>query len=110
YIYTACSMGYISGPLIGGQVVQHAGFSAPFWGVVVLLAVAILWTLVSFRETHPADHSRALDYRAAMMNLTTVFTDRPIRRLYLINFIFYLTIFGFFRVILIYMADKWHML
>jgi predicted MFS family arabinose efflux permease len=110
YIYTACSMGYISGPLIGGQVVQHAGFSAPFWGVVVLLIVAIFWTLISFRETHPADRSRALDYRAAMMNLTTIFTDRPIRRLYLINFIFYLTIFGFFRVILIYMADKWHML
>jgi DHA1 family tetracycline resistance protein-like MFS transporter len=110
YIYTACSMGYISGPLIGGDVVQHAGFSAPFWGVVVLLVVAILWTLVSFRETHPADRSRALDYRAAMMNLTTVFTDRPIRRLYLINFVFYLTIFGFFRVILIYMADKWNML
>jgi len=44
------------------------------------------------------------------MSLKTVFTDRPIRRLYLVNFIFYLTIFGFFRVILIYMADKWHML
>ena len=110
YIYTACSMGWVGGPLIGGQVVLHAGFSAPFWGVVVLLVVAILWTLISFRETHPPDRSRALDYRAAMMNLTTVFTERPIRRLYLINFIFYLTIFGFFRVILIYMADKWHML
>ncbi len=110
YIYTACSLGYISGPLIGGQVVVHAGFSAPFWGVVVLLAVAIVWTLIAFRETHPADRSRALDYRSTMMNLTKVFTDRPIRRLYLINFIFYLTIFGFFRVILIYMADKWHML
>jgi DHA1 family tetracycline resistance protein-like MFS transporter len=110
YIYTACSMGYVCGPLIGGQVVLHVGFSAPFWGVVVLLVVAILWTLISFRETHPPDRSRALDYRAAMMNLTTVFTERPIRRLYLINFIFYLTIFGFFRVILIYMADKWHMM
>jgi MFS family permease len=110
YIYTACSMGYVSGPLIGGQVVLHAGFSAPFCGVVGLLIVAMLWTLISFRETHAPDRSRALDYRAAMMNLTAVFTDLPIRRLYLINFIFYLTIFGFFRVILIYMADKWHML
>ena len=110
YIYTACSLGYISGPLAGGQVVAYAGFSTPFWGVVALLMLAAVWTMIAFRETHPADTTRPLDYRSAMMNLTTVFTDRPIRRLYLINFIFYLTIFGFFRVILIYMADKWHML
>jgi MFS family permease len=110
YIYTACSLGYISGPLVGGRVVLHAGFSAPFWGVVALLIVAIVWTLIAFRETHPPDTARPLDYLSAMMNLTMVFTDRPIRRLYLVNFIFYLTIFGFFRVILIYMADKWHML
>jgi MFS family permease len=110
YIYTACSLGWVSGPLVGGQVVLHAGFSAPFWGVVALLMLAFVWTLIAFRETHPADTARPLDYLSAMMNLTAVFTDRPIRRLYLVNFIFYLTIFGFFRVILIYMADKWHML
>jgi predicted MFS family arabinose efflux permease len=110
YIYTACSLGWVSGPLVGGQVVLHAGFSAPFWGVVALLMLAFVWTLIAFRETHPADTARPLNYLSAMMNLTAVFTDRPIRRLYLVNFIFYLAIFGFFRVILIYMADKWHML
>jgi len=44
-----------------------------------------------------------------LTSLTSVFTDRPIRGLYLINFIFYLTIFGFYRVVLMYMDDKWHM-
>ncbi len=110
YIYTACSLGWVTGPLVGGQVVLHAGFGAPFWGVVALLMLTIAWTLIAFRETHPPDTARPLDYLSAMMNLKAVFTDRPIRRLYLVNFIFYLSIFGFFRVILIYMADKWHML
>jgi MFS family permease len=110
YIYTAISCGYISGPLFGGGLIAHEGFAAPFWGVVILLAVTFLWTLTAFRETHVPDLSRRIGYRKALTNLTTIFTDRPIRRLYLINFILYLTIFGFFRVILLYMADKWHML
>src|SRR5262249_37653197 len=41
-------------------------------------------------------------------NLATVFSDRPIRRLYLVNFLIYLASFGFFRVILMYMVDEWH--
>jgi MFS family permease len=109
YIYTAISCGYISGPLFGGAIIARKGFAAPFWGVVVLLALTFVWTFTTFRETHAPDLSRRIDYRKALTNLTTVFTDRSLRHLYLINFIFYLTIFGFFRVILIYMADKWHM-
>jgi predicted MFS family arabinose efflux permease len=37
-----------------------------------------------------------------------VFTDRPIRRLYLINFLIYLGLFGYFRMVLVYMVDHWH--
>ena len=110
YIYTACSCRYIAGPLVGGLIAARFGFGTPFWIVVVLLALTLVWTLSAFRETHPADTTRALDYRAAMMNLASIFSDRPIRSLYLINFIVYLTAFGFFRVILMYMADKWHIL
>ena len=29
--------------------------------------------------------------------------------LYLVNFIFYLTLYGFFRMVLVYMADAFHM-
>jgi DHA1 family tetracycline resistance protein-like MFS transporter len=37
--------------------------------------------------------------------LAMVFTDRLIRPLYLINFVCYVSIYGFFRMILVYMAD-----
>ncbi len=109
YIYTASSCGYISGPLIGPLIAARFGFAVPFWGVLVLLVLTAVWVAAAFRETHAPDKNRKLDYVRTLMSLGTVFTDRPIRPLYLINFIFYLTIFGFYRVILMYMDDKWHM-
>jgi hypothetical protein len=42
--------------------------------------ILVCFTQGGTAATHPPDRSRALDYRAAMMNLTTVFTERPIRR------------------------------
>lgn len=31
WIYSCCSLGYIAGPLLGGQVASRLGWSAPFW-------------------------------------------------------------------------------
>jgi hypothetical protein len=38
-----------------------------------------------------------------------VFTDRPIRQLYLVNFLVYLASLGFWRATLMYMVDEWRM-
>ena len=110
YIYSACSVGYIAGPLGGGQIAELAGFSTPFWMVAALLVLTLAWVALAFRETHQGDRSRKLDYGATFSGLATVFTDRPIRRVYFINFIFYLTLFGYFRIVLVYMIDTWHMI
>jgi predicted MFS family arabinose efflux permease len=40
--------------------------------------------------------------------LSTVFTDQPIRRLYLLNFLVYVALFGYFRMVLVYLVDRWH--
>lgn len=109
WIYSACSVGYIAGPIGGGQLARVLGWSIPFWLASGLLTITLGWVALEFGETHPGEPTRRLDYRAAMGNLLTVFTDRPIRRLYLVNFLFYLALFGYFRVILIYMADVLHM-
>jgi DHA1 family tetracycline resistance protein-like MFS transporter len=109
YVYSACSLGYIAGPLLGGQIAEHFGYEIPFWIVSALLGATLLWTLWGFRETHAPEGDKPLDYGTTFSNLLTVFTDRPIRRLYLINFLFYLTLFGYFRVIIIYMVARWHM-
>jgi DHA1 family tetracycline resistance protein-like MFS transporter len=62
-----------------------------------------------WRETlHKDSGPRAIGLRE-LTNLRNVFTDRPIRRLYLVNFMYYFGTFGFFRVILIFWVDKWDM-
>gem|GEM_PF-591321 len=109
YVYSACSVGYIAGPVVGGQIAVLAGWSTPFWIVVVLLVATALWVRRSFAETHPAEPGRPIDVAAGLRNLATVFTDRPIRALYLVNFLFYLALFGYFRVILLYVAQRFHM-
>jgi len=108
WIYSCCSLGYIAGPVIGGQLAVLLGWSAPFWLTVPLLGATLVWIWISFRETHPPEQDRPFDPFAALTNLATVFTDRPIRRLYLINFLIYLGLFGYFRMVLVYMVDHWH--
>ena len=108
WIYSCCSLGYIAGPVAGGQLALHLGWSAPFWLVVPLLVLVLLWIKVSFRETHQPQQGKRFDALATLTGLVTVFTDRPIRQLYLINFLIYLGLFGYFRMVLVYMVDRWH--
>ncbi|MEJ0020142.1 MAG: MFS transporter [Acetobacteraceae bacterium] len=108
WIYSACSIAFIAAPVGGGQLAAWLGWSTPFWLMIPLLGATLLWVWRSFRETHPPQTGRAMDLFGAATNLATVFTDRPIRRLYLINVLIYIGLFGYFRMILVYMVDVWH--
>jgi len=108
YLYAAMSLGYIMGPLVGGQIAVHYGYAPPFWIVVGLLVLTYIWILVSFHDTFVPDTSKPINYFKTFTNLTTVFTDLPIRRVYMINFFLFLSTYGFWRVIQIYMVDKWN--
>jgi len=108
YLYAAMSLGYVTGPLFGGQVAVHYGYAAPFWIMVGLLVIAYLWILASFHDTYIPKTDEPIDYFKTFTNLTTVFTDVPIRRVYLVNFLLFMATYGFWRVIQIYMVDKWN--
>lgn len=107
WIYSCCSLGYIAGPLIGGQMAEALGWSAPFWMVIPLLALTLVWIVISFNETHAPQPGLRFSAFSALTSLGTVFTDKPIRRLYLINFLIFLALFGYFRMVLVYMVDRW---
>jgi MFS family permease len=109
YAYVAVRLGYVAGPLVGGLIVARShDNAAPFWFVVALLAAALVWTRTRFKETHAPEPGRGVRTRDAFTSLLTVFTDRPIRVLYLINFLLYVAIFGYSRAILMYLVDEWH--
>jgi len=108
YLFAARSFGYITGPLVGGQIALHYGYASPFWIVVGLVVISYIWIRTSFHDTFKPDADKPIDYFKTFTNLTTVFTDLPIRRVYLINFLLFLSTYGLWRVIQIYMVDKWN--
>jgi len=108
YMYACMSMGYILGPLIGGPMAIHFGYNSPFWFVLILLIISALWLKKTLVESHYSEHAE-VDYFKTFKNFTTVFSDKPIRRIYLVNFLLFLSVLGFFRVIQTYVVDTWNM-
>ena len=72
------------------------------------MAACAVWLKITLRESHYSK-DKEVDYFKTFKNFTTVFTDKPIRRIYLVNFILFLSILGFFRVIQTYVVDTWNM-
>ena len=108
YLYSFMSLGYFIGPLAGGQIAVHYGLSTPFWLVVGLLILVYLWVWISFHDPFVPDKDAVISYFKTFTNLATVFTDLPIRRVYLVNFLIYFGLFGVARTITIYIVDEWN--
>ena len=108
YLYGIISASYAFGPLFGGQIVVHFKYSTPFWLTAILLIPAYIWVLISFKDVYVSDRKKVINYFETFTNLTKVFTDLPIRKLYLVNFMIYMSIFGFFRVMQMYLIDEWN--
>jgi len=111
YIYMWVSLAYVVGPLAGGKLADPGlaswtGYSTPYWVVFGVLAVMLAWIALRFRETRAGGEGAAISYLQALTNLGGVFTDRRLRRLFAVNALMYLAIFGFFRVYPMYLVDE----
>ncbi len=114
YIYMSVSAAYIIGPLVGGkladpQLVPWFSYATPFWMVFLLLIATTAATAIFFRETRPPDERTAVSYSKAFTSLAGVITNRKLRSIYWLNFLFYLAIFGFFRCYPMYLVDEFHL-
>jgi MFS family permease len=113
YIYLSASLAYVVGPLGGGQLADHSlvswfSYATPYWVVTVLLAGTSVAVVGLFKETHQGTGEKG-HYLESFTNLARVVTDGRLRPLYLVNFVLYLSIFGFFRVYPMYLVDEFHM-
>ena len=113
YIYLSASLAYVVGPLGGGQLADHSlvswfSYATPYWVVTILLGATSIAVVAFFRETHQGTGEKG-HYLESFTNLARVFTDRRLRPFYLVNFVLYLSIFGFFRVYPMYLVDEFHM-
>jgi DHA1 family tetracycline resistance protein-like MFS transporter len=112
YIYLSASLAYVIGPLGGGKLADRSlagwfDYQTPYWAVAILLALVLAWIFRSFRETHMPTGAKSR-YLEAFTNLAQVVTDRRLRPLYLVNFVLYVAIFGFFRVYPMYLVSRFH--
>jgi DHA1 family tetracycline resistance protein-like MFS transporter len=113
YIFLAISLAYVVGPLGGGKLADSSlvswfGYATPYWAVAGLLALLTVWIALRFRETATERRVEGSPM-AAFTNLARVVTDRRLRPLYLVNFVLYLAIFGFFRAYPMYLVDEFGM-
>jgi DHA1 family tetracycline resistance protein-like MFS transporter len=114
YIYLSSSSAYIVGPLAGGkladpELVSWFTYATPYWVVCLLLGATLAWCALSLHESHPPQADRPIGLFTAVTSLRSVFTNPKRRRLYLVNFLLYLAIFGFFRSYPMYLVDEFHM-
>ncbi len=114
YIYMSVSAAYIVGPLVGGKLADPAlvswfSYATPFWMAFALLALTLAGTALFFRETHPASMRQPVPLLRAFTNLSGVITNVRLRKIYWLNFLFYLAIFGFFRCYPMYLVDEFHL-
>ena len=92
--------------LIDAGLARSVGYAVPFWLVFALLVSTTLATAARFAETNPPESRQRVSYLEAFTNLEGVIRDRRLRPLYLVNFLFYLAIFGFFRSYPMYLVDE----
>jgi MFS family permease len=114
YVYLSSSLAYVVGPLGGGKLadshlVSWFDYATPFWAVVLLLVATFVFTATSFRETLTQRAKEPVRWTRAFASLAAAAQPGPLRRLYLANFVLYLSIFGFFRVYPMYLVNRFHM-
>lgn len=114
YIYMSVSAAYIVGPLVGGKLadpnlVSWFSYATPFWAVFLLLILTTLSAGVFFHETRKPGTRGAINVWKTFTSLGDVVTNQRLRKLYWLNFLFYLAIFGFFRCYPMYLVDEFHL-
>ncbi|MDF1796733.1 MAG: MFS transporter [Coxiellaceae bacterium] len=114
YINLAASSAYVIGPLVGGKLadpslVHWFDNSVPFWLTGLLLILVMIYTQSHFIETTKPNLDEKPHWLAAFTNLSNVFKPSGIRRIYLVNFLLFLAIFGFFRCYPMYIVDEFNL-
>ncbi len=112
YVGISASLAFIVGPLLGGwladpKLVSWFNYDTPFWVTSILIIGTLIWAAAVFKETIAKKVSH-LTWKEAFTNLFTIFTSRKLRSLYLINFLIYFGIFGFFRCYPMYIVNAFH--
>lgn len=105
YIHVSSSGAFLFGPLLSG-VLRPYGAGIPFWPVVILLILAISWVGIAFKETKAPSKGVPFIIRKSIGDVLHLFRVRRIQPFYIVNFLLYFAIFGFFRAYPMHLVDR----
>lgn len=111
YVYLTASLSFVFGPLFASifanpKINPSFNYATPFWIMTPILALVALLIYLTLKETTQIDKS-SHSLRHALFNFAKIFSH-PLKRLFFLNFLLYLAIFGFLRVYSIYLVDEFH--
>lgn len=107
YAYSACSLGYIVGPLVGGLGGSLLSYSAPFWITALGIVFLIIWIFVKFKDEFVPNNLAPLRILEAITAITSIFNKPKLSKIYLMNFLIFFAIMGLYRVVPLYVMDNW---
>lgn len=107
YAYSACSLGYVVGPLLGGSIGAFLDYSSPFWITAVGVLCLTLWIFYGFHDDYVPNKSTPIKISQSLTAIKSIF-DRPgLYKFYLVNFLIFFSVQGLYRVVPLYVVDQW---
>lgn len=107
YAYSACSLGYIGGPLLGGAGGSILGYSAPFWITAFGVLCLVAWVLYSFDDQFIPNKNVPIKLLKSLTAIKSIFNRPKLYKIYLINFLIFFAVQGLYRVVPLYVVDEW---
>jgi len=108
YAYSACSLGYVIGPLVGGFAATAWGYNNPFWITAMGVLLLMLWLVFSFKDSYEPHQQIPIQFIATITAIKTIFHQPKLYRIYFINFLIFFAVQGLYRVIPLYVVDEWN--
>ncbi len=108
YAYSASSLGYFLGPLIGGSFGSAVSHDAPFWITGLGVLFVLFWVGISFEDSYKPSQRQSLKLFQSITAIKSLFTDAKLFKFYLINFLIFFAVQGLYRVVPLYTVDTWH--
>lgn len=106
YAYSACSLGYIVGPLLGGTG-SVFGYSTPFWITAIGVLLLTIWIAYRFHDNFTPNKHVPIKLLTSLIAVRSIFNKPNLKKIYLINFLIFFAVQGLYRVIPLYVVDTW---
>ena len=111
YIYLSAALAYVVGPLFCGRMADHTIVSwfdywTPYAFVFIMIILTLILVYFMFDETRKPETRADTDFLQAFVNLKHIFEEKGLRWTFLVNFVIYMAIFGFFRAYPMYLVDE----